>query len=101
MKHFLTLALALLWAHLAVAQNPVMVAPGGMPLTQPQPPSPDYKPFDLDFPGGTPLEPGQSQGLLAIMKEERAKAPNPVSPSDPSAPSFSASWRTATAGAFR
>ena len=35
--------------------------------------------------GGTPLEPGQSQGLLAIMKEERAKAPNPVSPSDPSA----------------
>ncbi len=35
--------------------------------------------------GGTPLEAGQTTGLLAIMKEERAKVPNPAAAGNPSA----------------
>lgn len=35
--------------------------------------------------GGMPLEAAQSNGLLAIMKEERVRAPSSVPPSDPAA----------------
>lgn len=34
---------------------------------------------------GTPMEPAQAQGLLAIMKDERTRTPNTASASDPAA----------------
>lgn len=54
MKHFLALALALLSAHPATAQN--IGTPMSQVLVNPSAGNPDYKPFDLDFQGGTPLE---------------------------------------------
>jgi len=58
MKHFLTIALALGWTLATWAQNPqpVITVPGLSGQSQVKPLLPDWVPFDLDFPGGTPLE---------------------------------------------